>query len=365
MSKKKNYAKELLENQIPEFKSLGIGIHTNSEGEEYFYIGTKVYQGSKGSNAIIRSIGDVKIDYYPFGSKEDPQPNEVRREGINYRYPFIAEILDYTWSNDGTPYSIKAFCFEEKKEIELKECYEDTHINFKSFMDYQEDMMYVSKSCDVLSSYFLPCFEAKGRTFDNAEKGSGKTRTALLYDLQMFNPLMSADIPKAAMFRIIEGTSASLIVDDFDAIGDEQKQDQIQIIRTGYKKGLKTIRCGRDGGFTPQPYNIFNSTLINNVGGLDEITQDRCNTYNLIKSTDKKLQDKKLNDKDYKWKFQRDKKYYAAMLHWKKVKETYEELIVEGVSGRNLEIIAPIITIAKLVLDKKTFDKLISDMKVK
>ena len=358
--KRKSEAEVLLENPVPEFKSLGIGIHTNKDGEEYFYIGTKVYRGTKGTDGIVRSSKDIKINFYPLGDKDNPLPNEIKREGINYRYPFISEVLDYTWSNNKTPYSIKEFCFGKNKKVSLEECYKDTYKNFKKFMDYQDENMYISKSCDILKSFFLPCFEAMGRTFDNAEKGSGKTRTALLYDLQMFNPIMSADISKASMFRIIEGTSASLIIDDFDAINDEQKLEQTQIIRTGYKRGLKTIRSGKDRGFTPEPFNIFNSMLINNVGGLDEITQDRCNTYYLIKSTNKKIQDKKIKPSDYKWKLERDKKYYSAMLHWKKVKKTYENLEVAGLSGRELEKIASILTIGKLVLDKKKYDNLVS-----
>lgn len=357
--KVKSYVEGLLENKEPEFKSLGIGIHTDIKGEEYLYFGSKVYKGSKSTDAIVKSTREIKVNYFPFSEEDNSLPNEIKQEGINYRYPFIASVLDYTWSNDSSEYSVKQFCFGEKLNPSLKECYEDTYTNFKEHMDFQDEEMYISKSCSVVSSYFLPVFDAKARDYDNAEKGSGKTRDATLYSLQMFNPLMTSDIPKAAMFRIIEGTSASLIIDDFDSIGEEQKVDQIQIIRTGYKKGLKTVRCGRDSGFTPQPYSIYNSMVINNVGGLDDITQDRCNVYYLVKSTNKKVQDKRLDEKNKKWQIQRDKKYYSALLHWKDVRDTYNNLKIEGAYGRDLEKIAPIITVAKLVLDEKTLKKLI------
>ncbi len=340
-------AKYLLAQEKPEFKSLGVGVH-----DDCFYFGTKVYEGNNGMDAIITSDKKICIAY--------PDNNEVKQFGINYRNSFFDSILDYQWSNNSTEYSIMEFVYRDEKKVELKECYGDSLKNFNEYMDFQEEEIYISRACDVESSFYLPCFEAKGRAFDNAEKGSGKTRAATLYDLQMFNPIMSSDMSGVSYFRCIESTSASIIIDDFDAIDDEKKQSQIQVMRAGYKKGLKAVRIGEDRQRTPAAFNVYNSMVINNVGGLDDITLDRCNTYYLIKSTDKKKTDKKLNDKDIKWKIQRDKKYYSALQNWELVKETYENLEVDGLSGRDLERVAPILTIGKIVLDTAKYQKLVN-----
>ncbi len=340
-------AKFLLSQEKPVYQSLGIGVLN-----DVLYFGTKVYDGNKGSNAIITNDKKILIDY--------PEEKQIKQFGLNYRYDFADSILDYQWSNNSSEYSISEFIYGKEKEVSLKECYQDVLNNNEAFMDYPEDMCQVSISCSILSSFFTPLFEAKAREFFNAEKGSGKTKQAILYDLQMFNPLMSADISGASYYRAIESTSCSLIIDDFDAIEDDKKPAQIQIMRTGYKKGQKSIRVGDDKLRTPSAFNIYNSMVINNVGGLDEITQDRCNTYYLIKSNDKKKADKKLNEKSKEWIIQRDKKYYSALQNWKKVQETYENLDVEGVSGRDLERIAPILTIGKLVLEESDYNKLVA-----
>jgi len=344
--------KYLLEKEKPEYKSLGCGIHTDpNTNEEFMYYGTKVYEGNFGDDAIVRDVKDVLVAF-----KDE---NQIRQIGINYRFSLFDSVLDYSWSNNQTEYSINQFVFGEKKEVSLKECYEDTLQNEIYFMDYQDEMMYVSTACDNESSYYLPIFETKGRSFYNAEKGSGKTKKAMLCDLQMFNPIMSADMSGASYFRIIESTSASIIIDDFDAVEEEKKQSQIQVMRTGYKKGQKAVRVSEGKIKIPEAFNIFNSMIINNVGGLDEITQDRCNTYQLIKSTDTKKINRRINDKDPKWKIQRDKKYYCALQNWRLVRDTYENLKIEGINGRDLEKIAPILTIGKIVLDEDTFNQLV------
>jgi hypothetical protein len=358
VSKNNGRIKYLLETEKPEYKSLGCGIHTDpNTNEEFMYFGTKVYEGNFGDDAIITSDNKVLVAF-----KEE---NQIRQVGINYRFPFFESVLDYSWSNNKTEYSINKFIFGEQKKVDLKECYEDTLNNEINFMDYQEDMMYVSKSCDIESSYYLPVFETKGRTFDNAEKGSGKTKGAMLYDLQMFNPIMSADMSGASYFRIIESTSASIIIDDFDAVEEEKKQSQIQVMRTGYKKGQKAVRVSEGKIKIPEAFNIFNSMIINNVGGLDEITQDRCNTYQLIKSTNTEKINRRINDKEPKWLIQRDKKYYCALQNWKLVRDTYDNLKVEGINGRDLERVAPILTIGKIVLDEDTFNQLLEYEKKK
>lgn len=347
-----NRIKYLLQNEKPEFKSLGCGIHTDPKTkEEFFYFGTKVYEGNLGRDGIITSNKNVLVAFQ--------DENQIRQVGINYRFPFFDSILDYSWSNNKTEYSINNFIFGNEIEISLKDCYEDTLKNQLHFMDYQEDMMYVSKSCDIESSYYLPIFETKGRTFDNAEKGSGKTKVAMLYDLQMFNPLMSADITGASFFRAVESTNCSIIIDDFDSVPEEKRIPLIQLWRTGYKRGQKAIRTSEGKTKIPEAFNIFNSMIGNNVGGLDDITQDRCNTYQLIKSTNREKINKKINHKDPKWQIQRDKKYYCALKNWKLVRETYNTLKVDGINGRDLERVAPILTIGKLVLDDKTFLQLV------
>jgi len=355
--KKKDYTKYLLEQEKPEFKSLGCGIHILPEGEEIMYFGTKVYNGLHGMDAIVCSNGKVYVNTF---NKETGQgSNEIKNLGINYRYEFFDSILDYQWSNNSTNHSIKSFVYGKDAGESLSDCFEVIYNVNKEYMDYEEDIIHTSIACSMLSSYFLPVFEAKGRDFFNAEKGSGKTKQSTLYDLQMFNPLMSADISGPSYFRSIESTAASIIIDDFDAIDDEKKSAQIQIMRTGYKQGQKTVRTSESGTRVPIAFGIFNSMVINNVGGLDDVTQDRCNTYYLIKSTDKKKADKKLDTKNPKWQIQRDMNYYVALRDWKKVREIYEELEIEGVSGRDLERVAPILTIGKLVLSEKRFEELV------
>ncbi len=355
VNKKDSWIKYLLEQEKPEYKSLGVGLHT-IEGKEILYYGTKIYNGTYGMDSIITS--DRRIIVNSFNPKTEQGKNEITDIGINFRYPFLDSVLDYSWSNNSTEYSINQFLYSNKKNITLKECYEDSYKNNKEYMDYSEDITNTSISCSIISSYFLPVFEAKGRDYYNAEKGSGKTKQSTLYDLQMFNPIMSADMSGASYFRVIESTSASIVIDDFDAIEEDKKQSQIQVIRTGYKKGQKAVRCSDTGGKAPQSYSVFNSMVVNNVEGLDEITQDRCNTYYLIKSNNKNKIDKKFNEKDIKWQIQRDKKYYCALLNWELVKKTYNELEVEGVNGRDLEKIAPILTIGKLVLNEEKFKEL-------
>lgn len=350
--------KYLLENEKPDYKSLGCGIHLNPDTkEEFMYFGTKIYEGEVGFDAIVTSNKKVLVAF-----KDD---NQIKHMGINYRFPFFDSILDYSWSNNTTEYSINNFIFGEEKKVSLKKCYEDILKNMLYFMDFQDDMMYVSKSCDILSSFFLPIFEAKGRTFDNAEKSSGKTKDAMLYDLQIFNPLMSADITGPSFFRAVESTACSIIIDDFDAVPEEKKIPLIQLCRTGYKKGQKAVRTSEGKVKLPESYNIFSNMYLNNVGGLDEITADRCNTYQLIKSTDSEKVNRKINEKDPKWQIQRDKRYYCALQNWMLVGETYNKLVMNDISGRDLEKIAPILTIGSLVLDKNTYKQLVKYEKSK
>lgn len=336
----------LLSQEKPVFKSLGIGILNGT-----FYFGTKVYYGTKGMDALVMDTGQVAVD--------KGETNEIKTWGLNYRFPFFDSILDYTWSNNSSEFSILNFHKGKCKQVKLKECYEDTYNNQIENIEHPSNIVHVSIACDINSSYYLPIFVAKGRSFFVAEFRSGKTEQAMQYDLQMFNSLMSADITGAAFFRACESTSCSIIVDDFDAIEDEKKTPLIQLLRTGYKQGQKAVRTGEGKTRTPEAFSIYNSMVLNNTGGLDDISIDRCNQYQMIRSTNKKITNKKLKVSDPKWLVQRDKKFVCALQNWKQVQEVYESLEVEGIADRDLERVAPILTIAKIVLSPGDFTKLV------
>ena len=198
-----------------------------------------------------------------------------------------------------------------------------------------------------MSTYLYPLFEAKGRIFFNGESGSGKSRQQEIYTQLSFNPISSSNISGASIYRIIESTGGTLLIDDYDKVQEDQKKDVDRCIRVGYKKNQKAIRSeGRS--FTPTGFDVYSPMLINNITGLDEVTESRCFKITTLK-INTEITRKKLNADDEKWQKWRDDMHICTLQNWKDVKDAYQKFDCVELAARNLEVVDANLVLAKLI----------------
>ena len=332
----------ILSKEKPKFKSLGMGINN-----DVFYFGTKIYdEEGKPFDAIVTSDHKIYINW-----KHD---NEIKNKfGLNYRFEFFDSVLDRTWSNK----SIKEWLYGKVRKVTLKEMYLRILKKNKFYMVYPDERWHKFVALDILSTYFTEVFEAKGRTLPKGEKGSGKTKQSQLYQLLAFNPMMSADWTKSSIFRAVESTKGTVIVDNFDEVPDEVKRD-IMIVYRVYKKGVKSVRTEGDRIKRPVGFDLYTSVILNNILGLDDVSEDRSNIIPLLRSKDRKIINKHLKPDNPEWNEIRDDSFLCTLQNWKAIQETYEKLKENKLIGRELEIVEPILTLAKTI-DKKLFKELL------
>jgi hypothetical protein len=93
----------------------------------------------------------------------------------------------------------------------------------------------------------------------SAEKRSGKTRLLEVLALLVRDPLPTANISDAALFRVIDDKQPTLLIDEVDAIfGKKSPRDELRgIINAGYRSGATTHRMGGANNTTLQTFSVF------------------------------------------------------------------------------------------------------------
>jgi hypothetical protein len=312
------------------YNSLGVGIHNDT-----FYFGTTLDIDGKKKDAVVTSNKEIFIG------------KEIKENfGLNYRFEFFDDCLDRTWSND----SIKAWLYGAPEVISIKDCFKKLKEINQKYIYYADERAHTYIACDIIATYFLPNFETRGRTYNHADKGSGKTKQCQIYALTAFNPIFSADWSGASLYRTIESTSATVIIDDFDLLDEEKKATILTAIRVGYKVGQKSIRADGNKSNRPRGYQLYSSCCFNNITGVDDVTDDRCFTIRMFR-TDAEITKRKLDMKNSDWQIIRDDLYIIALRNWKEVQKTYDNLKVIELTARELEVVEAVLTIAKLVGD--------------
>lgn len=330
-------------------KSLGMGVHNG-----VFYYGTVIHKGSRPCSSVVTSDKKIYCCWPSSDPRRIPPDDEIKRDfGLNYRYEFFEESLDHSWENK----SIHSWLFGKPLIPSLKELYDDIKKRNELYIYHHDKRVHSFVAVDILSSYFLVLFNAKGRTFFIAERQSGKTEQTKIYQLLVFNPFMYGDGTSSSYFRIVESTKGTPLIEDFDLINEEKKNDQTQLIRVGYKKDIKAIRS--DGySFRPNSYDLYSSCVINNIAGLDDITTDRCISIMMLRTDKKTLTNNRPNTNDHSWIYLRNQLYTAGLTYWKEVQQTYDELKTEELGGRDFEKVRPHLAIAKLI-SQEVYDELL------
>ena len=335
-TKQKDYALlELLNKENPKYQSIGMGIN-----EGTFYIGIRLFEDGKYYDAVICSDKSVYINRK--GSDEIKDKFK-----LNYRFPLYQDVVDYFWSNTGK-YGIRAWLYENAN-VSIKEAYENVLKMIKWKYWNPDENLYKHHALSIISGYFLPVFEMKGRELVYGESGWGKTRLSKIYQLLAFNSVMSADFSDASIFRIIESVKPTIIIDNFDSLDDEKKKRILHIFNTGCYKKQKTIRAeGRT--FRPTGFDSYSNLLLNSIISLGEVEENRSNITRNLKTD--KPEYNKLEDAKPIWSETRDKLHICVLQRYQDVQKAYEELKEDRLISRELERVAPNLTIARLISDE-------------
>jgi hypothetical protein len=329
--------RQLLSKEMPRFQSIGIGIHNNT-----FYFGIKINdEEGRLLDAVVTSDKKIYVDW--------KNENEIKTKfGLNYRFPFFYDVLDAAWSRTGK-YGINKWLYGKVKKISLKKAFEKVLALQKWKVWHPDERVHKHHAFKIISTYFKPIFEMKGRELIYGESGFGKTRQTKIYQLLAFNPAMSMDFSDASIFRIIESTKATILVDNFDSVEKEKKKRILHIFNTGCYAKQKAVRS-EGKTFRPTGFDVFSDMVVNSVLPLDEIAENRSHITRCLKTDDPSYF--KLEENNPIWQETRDMLHICALQNWKEVKKVYEKLKAEtDLFAREFERVSDTLTIAKCVSD--------------
>jgi hypothetical protein len=353
LTNKDEEIKILLNKPKKKYQSLGIGVHDN-----VFYFGTTIEKENLKLNAIITSDKKIYVSWINYFKGHKIEDNKIKQDfGLEYRFDLFDDCIDYMWSNK----SISQWLYEDIEKISLRDIFELIKNKNKELVYHVDERTHIYVACDIISNYFYPLFNSKGRTYFSADFESGKSRQSLIYQLLSFNPLFASNISPASFERVIESTGGTIIVDNFDNMPEELKNLTLQVIEVYYKKGGKKITSSGENN-KPIAYNGYSPLIINNIIGLNHVTESRCNKILMLRTDKKEITDKKITSEDIFWNETRDKLHILALQNWEKVRQYYQKLEIKEFKGRTLEKTEAVLTIAKCI-SEDVFNDLISFLK--
>jgi len=199
----------------------------------------------------------------------------------------------------------------------------------RRYLELVQEVEYRYNVLWSVGTYFHDLFNAFPYYFVWAIKRSGKTKNLTFLFLVCFNPIFSADMSSASLFRTSQGMMPTILIDETERLRNPERVEQIrESLNSGYKKGVVTVRTEKNaqGELEPRFYNLYCPKAMANISGMDEILEDRCKVTIIKRNKNKTVGDREFSILAKKWGEYRKKLYRLYLQHWREVKEIHGKL---------------------------------------
>ncbi len=222
-----------------------------------------------------------------------------------------------------------------------------------SYLDFKEPLTAEILALWTIGTYIYPIFESYPYISFTGERGSGKTKTLNIAEKTCFNAVYSSDMSSSLLFRIIEGSSCTVLIDEAERLKDPKlSKDFRLLLNAGYKRGGRAHRS-KPETFEPQSFEVYSPKMIANIKGLEEVLESRCIQFTMLRTKDIKKANKVITESGENWAYIRHLLYTFGLTFFLEILDIYltdtEIKNVRAISGREGELWHPLLAIAKFL----------------
>jgi len=258
------------------------------------------------------------------------------------------DILDNRWKSK----DIEIYISTDKK-VDPKVVFDDLFKLEKKYFENEFDYDYYFEPCWITHTYFYTLFDITPYNDYSGMKNVGKSKHLKLLRMLCFNGISSGDASISSIFRIIQGTGATLLLDETENLkgGKEDRTDLENLLRNGFsKEGLVTrTKEGKNKEFQPEFFSVYSPKALGHIHGLDNVLEDRCIRTKLRRTTNKNIADSEPDENEDPQIYKTRESLYRLFLDYGD--EIYELIpkakqLIKELSGRELKLWLPIMTMA-------------------
>lgn len=182
---------------------------------------------------------------------------------------------------------------------------------YTTYVEFADEIYYDLMPLFVMYTYVFRLFESTGYIHFNGTRASGKSRNLSILSSLCFNTIMAASMSAPAMYRKLEGSPGTTILDESEGFEGERGEDLRRVLNAGYKSGQKVMRVEKiNERWTPVPYDVFGPKVLASINQLEDTIRTRCIIV-AMRPTVRAIPDFLMGDP--RWPKLRDKLYLWAL----------------------------------------------------
>ena len=173
----------------------------------------------------------------------------------------------------------------------FKDFYEAIRKILEEWIEFSDNNYYTIVSLWILGTWLHDKFVSFPYLFINAMKRSGKTRLLNLISRLSHKGFLAVNLTESTLFRLPAAEKVTMCIDEAENIGTRERENLRLLLNAGYKKGLFVPRSRRLANETwvVDKFQVYIPIAIANIGGLDDILEDRCIVIPLERSNNVRI----------------------------------------------------------------------------
>lgn len=221
---------------------------------------------------------------------------------------------------------------------------------FEKFIDFNNSSYATLLAIWTMGTYLFPMFEAYPYLYLGGTKGSGKSKVLdILYKL-VFNPISSSNASPSSLFRSIENTLATILLDEGECLtGRETNPDLRLLFNAGYKATGKVTRTNPES-LKVEHFMVYSPKAIASINLLDQTLASRCISLIMLRTSNKEKGRMRVNERTLDGKVLRDVLYRWCLYHALEVAKIFDEdKDLSDLNNRANELYLPLFSIASYI----------------
>lgn len=277
-------------------------------------------------------------------SIEDPSLKQKYVTSIFSRF----KKLNNKWKNKDIQEYIQS-----NDKVKPKQVFDGLCHMERNYFENEFDYDYYFQPCWITHTYFYTLFDLTPYNDFSGMKNVGKSKRLNFLGMLTYNGIVSGDSSISSIFRIIQGTGATLLLDETENLkgGKEDRTDLETLLRNGFsKEGMVTrSKETKNKEFTPEFFSVYSPKAFGHINGFDNVLDDRCIKTKLVRTKNKQIADSEPDEKEDQLIYKTRESLYKLFLDYgDEIHSLIPEAksLIREQSGREMKLWLPIITMA-------------------
>jgi hypothetical protein len=243
----------------------------------------------------------------------------------------------------------------------LAELIAGLRLAYEAFLELPRPELSTLLAIFTVATYFHQDFLTLPRLAFSGERGSGKSKAETLIAALAWNGVLLVSPTVAVIFRMIATYRPTMVLDELEGLGKDDRQEILAVINSGYKRGAHVPRVEGKEERRIEPFDVYGPMTLSAIRALPWVVEDRAIPIVMQRGTSPAKINREVDPANDGLAELRAVCHRQLLTAWPRVRQAYRSVTCpDWLRGRPLELWRALLAIADAADDAGSREALLA-----